>query len=103
MNNPPSFTNADANIQGQLFPSASPLPGRNPAADESAERELLAQACSFARTLIARKQGSANEFVEAFVAEFGTGVKILLIGLVNLLSSRRANPVAVTCPEELIK
>lgn len=86
MADPPDTTNTDASGQGHLFPPASPLPGRNPAADESAERELLAQAHEFARALIARKQGSVDEFVEALVAEFGTGIKILLIDLVNLLA-----------------
>lgn len=82
----PDMTNTSAAGQGYLFPPASPLPGRNPAADESAERELLARAHEFARDHITRKQGSADEFVDALVAEFGTGVKILLVDLVNLLS-----------------
>lgn len=82
----PDITHTDTNGQGYLFPPASPLPGRNPAADESAEKELLAQAYEFARELIARKQGSTDEFVEALIVEFGTGIKILLIDLVNLLS-----------------
>lgn len=83
----PDIPSTDASRQGYLFPPASPLPGRDPAADESAERELLAQAYEFTRTLISRKQGSAYEFVEALVAEFGTGVRILLIDLVKLLAA----------------
>ncbi len=78
--------NTDAKGQRYLFPPASPLPGRSPAADESAEKALLAWAHEFSRALIARKQGSADEFVEALVAEFGTGIKILLIDMVNLLA-----------------
>ena len=86
MTEPPEITNTDQSGQGYLFPPASPLPGRNPAADEQAERELLARAHEFARDLITRKQGSTDEFVEALVAEFGPGVKMLLIDLVKLLS-----------------
>jgi hypothetical protein len=82
----PEITNTDASGQGYLFPLASPLPGRNPAADEQAERELLAQAQEFALNLIARKQGSTTEFVEALTAEFGAGVKILLVDLVKSLA-----------------
>jgi hypothetical protein len=80
------ITNTDASGQGYLFPPASPLPGRNPAADEQAEIELLVRAQEFAFDLITRKQGSTAEFVEALITEFGAGVKILLIDLVKGLA-----------------
>lgn len=86
MSEQPQPPHIDADGQVSLFPPSSPLPGRDPKADEQQERAALEEAKQFALDNLVGVRGSAVEFVHTLVERFGTGVKLVLVDVVRELA-----------------